>query len=45
MRGLDKVRCVVGGFVLAHKLLRMATFAPQLVGWGIAPSKIAARAA
>lgn len=45
VRGLVKVRCVVGLFVLAHNLLRMATLAPQLVGWGVAPSKIAAQAA
>ena len=45
VRGLAKVRCVVGLFVLAHNLMRMATLAPQLVGWGIAPSKIAAQAA
>ena len=45
VRGLDKVRCMVDLFVLAHNLLRMATLAPQLVGWGIAPSKIAAQAA
>ena len=34
VRGLAKVRCVVGLFVLAHNLMRMATLAPQLVGWG-----------
>ena len=45
VRGLVKVRCVVGLFVLAHNLMRMAKLAPQLVGWGIAPSKIAAQAA
>jgi transposase len=45
VRGLAKVRCVVGLFVLAHNLMRMAKLAPQLVGWGIAPSKIAAQAA
>ena len=33
VRGLAKVRSVVGLFVLAHNLLRMATLAPQLVGW------------
>ena len=45
VRGLAKVRCVVGLFVLAHNLMRMAKLAPQLVGWGIAPSKITAQAA
>ena len=34
VRGLGKVRAVVGLFVLAHNLLRMAVIAPQLVGWG-----------
>lgn len=33
VRGLAKVRSVVGLFVLAHNLLRMATLAPHLVGW------------
>jgi hypothetical protein len=45
VRGLAKVRCVVGLFVLAHNLMCMAKLAPQLVGWGIAPSKIAAQGA
>ena len=45
VRGLAKVRCVVGLFVLAHNLMRMAKLAPQLVGWRIAPSKIAAQGA
>lgn len=45
VRGLAKVRCVVGLFVLAHNLMRMAKLAPQLVGWGIAPSKTAAQGA
>ena len=45
VRGLPKVRCVVGLFVLAHNLMRMAKLAPQLIGWGTAPSKIAAQAA
>jgi hypothetical protein len=45
VRGLPKVRCVVGLFVLAHNLLRMVKLAPELVGWGIAPSKMAAQAA
>lgn len=34
VRGLAKVKAVVGLFVLAHNLLRMAVIAPQLVGWG-----------
>jgi transposase len=45
VRGLPKVRCVVGLFVLAHNLLRMVKLAPELVGWGITPSKMAAQAA
>lgn len=35
VRGLAKVKCVVRLFVLAHNLLRMATLAPQLIGWSI----------
>lgn len=34
VRGLSKVRSVVGLFVLAHNLMRMAVLAPQLIGWG-----------
>jgi transposase len=45
VRGLAKVRSVVGLFVLAHNLLRMAVLAPQLIGWGIAPSAVATKAA
>jgi hypothetical protein len=45
VRGLPKVRCVVGLFVLAHNLLRMAAIAPQLIGWGTGPSAMAASAA
>ena len=45
VRGLAKVRCVVGLFVLAHNLLRMAKLAPQIIGWGTTPSKMAAQAA
>lgn len=37
VRGLPKMRSVVGLFVLAHNLLRTAVLAPHLVGWGIAP--------
>jgi transposase len=33
VRGLVKVKAVVGLFVLAHNLLRMAVIAPALVGW------------
>lgn len=45
VRGLPKVCSVVGLFVLAHNLLRMAVFAPQLIGWGTDPSAVIARAA
>jgi transposase len=38
VRGLTKVRSVVGLFVLAHNLLRMAALAPQIIGWGSRPS-------
>lgn len=33
VRGLSRVKAVVGLFVLAHNLLRMAVLAPQLLGW------------
>lgn len=33
VRGLVKVRCVVRLYALAHNLMRMATLAPQLIGW------------
>lgn len=45
VRGLTKVRSVVGLFVLAHNLLRMAELAPQLIGWGTTASAMAAQAA
>ena len=45
VRGLAKVRSVVGLFVLAHNLLRMAVLAPQLMGWGTGPCAMAAKAA
>jgi transposase len=45
VRGLTKVRSVVGLFVLAHNLMRMAMLAPQLIGWGTGPSAMAAQAA
>ena len=45
VRGLSKVRSVVGLFVLAHNLMRMAVLAPQLIGWGTGPSAMAVKAA
>jgi transposase len=45
VRGLAKVRSVVGLFVLAHNLMRMVMLAPQLIGWGTDPSALAAVAA
>lgn len=44
VRGLAKVRSVVGLFVLAHNLMRMVVLAPQLIGWGRGPSATAASA-
>ena len=44
VRGLAKVRSVVGLFVLAHNLMRMAALAPQLIGWGTGPCPMAASA-
>ena len=44
VRGLAKVRSVVGLFVLAHNLMRMAVLAPQIIGWGTGPSAMAASA-
>ncbi len=44
VRGLAKMKSVVGLFVLAHNLLRMAVLAPQLIGWGTNPSAAGARA-
>jgi transposase len=44
VRGLAKVRCVVGLFVLAHNLMRMVKLAPQLIGWGTGASVMAAQA-
>ena len=43
-RGLSRVRSVVGLFVLAHNLMRMAVLAPQLIGWGTGPCAMAAKA-
>lgn len=45
VRGLSKVRGVVGLFVLAHNLMRMVALAPQLIGWGSRTSALAATAA
>ena len=44
VRGLAKMKSVVGLFVLAHNLLRTATLAPHLIGWGTNPCAMAARA-
>ncbi len=44
VRGLAKVRSVVGLFVLAHNLIRMAVLAPQLMGWRTGSSAMAAKA-
>lgn len=38
VRGLNKVRAVVGLFVLAHNLMRIVALAPQLIGWAVLPS-------
>jgi transposase len=45
VRGLAKMKSVVGLFVLAHNLLRTAALAPQLLGWGTGPCAMPARAA
>lgn len=45
VRGLAKVRSVVGLFVLAHNLMRMAKLVPQLVGWSPGASAMTAQAA
>jgi hypothetical protein len=45
VRGLAKVRSVVGLFVLAHNLMRMVALAPQLVGWETGPSALTVKAA
>lgn len=42
VRGLAKVRSVVGLFVLAHNLMRMVALAPQLIGWGTSACAMAA---
>lgn len=43
--GLARVRCVGKLYALAHKLMRMVSLAPQLVGLGTPASAMAARAA
>jgi hypothetical protein len=45
VRGLANVEDVVGLFVLAHNLMRIAALAPQLLSWGTGSSAIAAMAA
>jgi transposase len=45
VRGLAKVKAVVGLFVIAHNLMRMAALAPQLIGWGTSASAVGALAA
>jgi IS5 family transposase len=42
VRGLAKVRCVVRLYALAHNLMRMASLAPQLIGWGATARAVAA---
>lgn len=45
VRGLAKVRSVVGLFVLAHNLMRMVVLAPQLIGGETGTSALTATAA
>jgi transposase len=45
VRGLAKIRSVVGLFVLTHNMMRMAALAPWLIGWGTGPSAMAVQAA
>jgi len=45
VRGLARVRSVVGLFALAHNLMRIATLAPQLIGWGIGAKAISSQVA
>lgn len=40
VRGLDKVKCVMLMFALAHNLMRMANLAPELLGIGTGASAI-----
>jgi hypothetical protein len=43
VRGLAKMKSVVGLFVLAHNLLRTAVLAPHLIGWGTTACAMSAR--
>ncbi len=45
VRGLAKIKSVVGLFVLAHNLMRMAALAPQLIGWRASAPAAGVRAA
>lgn len=45
VRGLAKMKSVVGLFVLAHNLMRMVVLAPQFVGRGMSLSVVAANGA
>jgi len=45
VRGLAKVRSVVGLYVLAHNLMRIVKLAPQLLGWGTGSPAMALQAA
>ena len=45
VRGLSKVRAVVGLFVLAHNLMRMVKIAPWLIGVGTGTSAMASSGA
>ena len=45
VRGLGKVRSVIGLYVLAHNLMRMAALAAHLIGWGGGAPAMAAQAA
>ena len=45
VRGLVKVRSVVGLYVLAHNLMRIVKLAPQLLGWGTGSPAMALQAA
>ncbi len=37
VRGLSKMKSMVGLFALAHSLLRTGVLAPHLIGWGTSP--------
>ena len=45
VRGLAKVRSVVGLFVLEHNLMHTAVLAPELIGWVRSAFAMAAQAA